>query len=150
MYWNLYRNFLWQLRAPKHCKTPGIWRPELPKPFVLQCFGMRKPAPECSLVAQRHVFYGFNEAILDFRDEVGKPLYFMLKIRVLWVEEKVSCLSFASKKRPMCPRKSSLWPVRTICASHAGPLKDRKNHVFIDGRAWPRKARKIREKIWWF
>ena len=50
---------------------------------------MRKPAPECSLVAQRHVFYWFNEAILDFRDELRKPLYFTLKLGPLWVEKNV-------------------------------------------------------------
>ena len=50
------------------------------KTRVLLCFGRRKPAPECSLVAQRHVFYGFSEAILGFRDDLRKPLYFTLKL----------------------------------------------------------------------
>ena len=66
---------------------------------------MRIPAPECYLVAQRHVFYRFNEAILDFRAEVGKPLYFTMEIGPLKVEETMFGLSIASKKPSMSRRK---------------------------------------------
>lgn len=66
-------------RIDKHSKKRRFRLRDPRKTRVLLCFGRRKPAPECSLVAKRHVFYGFSEAILGFRDDLRKPLYFTLK-----------------------------------------------------------------------
>ena len=70
-------------RAEKHSKRLHFRLRDSRKTRVLQCFGRRKPAPECSSVARRHVFYGIYEAILDYRDDLRKPLYLTMKLGLL-------------------------------------------------------------------
>ena len=50
---NIVKEFVFRLRDPR-------------KTCFILCVGTRKPALKSSLVARRHVFYGFSEATLDF------------------------------------------------------------------------------------
>ena len=61
---------------------------------------------------------------------LAKTIVFNNEIRTIVGRKKCAASLSLRKKRPMCLRKSSLWPVRAICASHAGPRKDSKIHVF--------------------